>query len=206
MKVITAPYHYELKEDEVGVFLAGGITKCDNWQDKVIKELLNRIEKSNEEIKATEEEYSYCDFSGIKEFLYNLVIFNPRRENFPIHDSNASYEQIKWEFEYLEKADIFSMFFASGESDQPICMYELGRYVCRMQAKYPADWRERIFIFADRGYKRFQDVLIQMDLATNRSIHVTDIGDPIVSHASGILLCYNYVNSIKNCIQYKKEA
>ena len=33
--------------------------------------------------------------------LDDLVVFNPKRENFPIDDPNAAYEQIAWEFSWL---------------------------------------------------------------------------------------------------------
>ena len=100
MRVITAPEQYERCAGDVTCFLAGGITKCHPWQDKVIEAL----KKVNPE---------------------HLVVFNPRRENFPIDDPSAAEEQIKWEFEHLEKVQIFSMYFCQSPSDQPICMYEL---------------------------------------------------------------------------------
>ncbi|MBQ8130966.1 MAG: nucleoside 2-deoxyribosyltransferase domain-containing protein [Bacilli bacterium] len=140
MKVITAPNDYILKPGEISVFLAGGITNCPNWQANIIEQLDNY-------------------------HLPQLVVFNPRRENFPINDPNASYEQIEWEFKYLERADIFSMYFCASESDQPICMYELGRYISRMQSKHPTTWKYRIVISVEDGYKRKNDVLIQTNLA-----------------------------------------
>ena len=73
VKVITAVEQYEKQPGEVTCFLAGGITDCGEWQDEVIKYL-------------TEVE---VDLSG-------LVLLNPRRKNFPIHDPNASNEQITW--------------------------------------------------------------------------------------------------------------
>lgn len=96
-QIITAPSIE--KPIYTSIFLAGGITNCKDWQKEVIKEL---------------------------EFE-NISIFNPRQENFDITDKNASFKQISWEFERLEQMDIFSMYFCNSESDQPICMYELGR-------------------------------------------------------------------------------
>lgn len=142
MRVITAPDNYEIKPDEISLFLAGGITNCPNWQ----KEIIDLLKQDDT-------------------FLDQLVVFNPRRENFPIHDPNAAYEQIEWEFTYLEQADIFSMYFCGGVSDQPICMYELGRYTSRMQSKYPSTWMSRLIISAESGYNRKLDVLVQMNLA-----------------------------------------
>ena len=140
MTIITAPESYVMKAGEISVFLAGGITNCHNWQADIISQL---------------EEYH----------LDKLVIFNPRRDNFPIHDPSASYKQILWEFEALEKADIFSMYFTKGVSDQPICMYELGRNICKMQIRKPIDWKDRIVISVEEGYRRKNDVLIQTEFA-----------------------------------------
>lgn len=173
MKVITAIENYDVKPDEVSVFLAGGITNCPDWQ----KDIINKLQ---------------TDYTNLDD---KLVIFNPRRENFPIGDKSASYKQIEWEFNALEKADIFSMYFTSGVSDQPICMYELGRYISRMQAKYPVDWKYRIIISVEDGYKRKEDVLIQTQLACGADLFVnTQISDIINKdyHAEMIVRAYNY--------------
>ena len=148
MKVITAPETYELSGDETGVFLAGGITDCDNWQSEVIDVLEDHL------------------------FYSEPVIFNPRRENFPINDKSAARAQIEWEYAALERCGIFSMYFCSGRSDQPICMYELGRNILRMQMRFPSDWQDRIVISVENGYRRKQDVLIQVDLATRNAVTV----------------------------------
>ena len=141
MRVITSPDNYTLNPDEISLFLAGGITNCPNWQKEII------------------------DLLKQDDTLDKLVVFNPRRENFPIHNPNAAYEQIEWEFTCLEQADIFSMYFCGGVSDQPICMYELGRYISRMQSKYPRTWFFRLVVTVESDYNRKLDVLAQMDLA-----------------------------------------
>ena len=115
MRIITAPEPLDINDDDVVVFLAGGITNCPNWQKEVIELLQRAVSR-----------YS------------NLVILNPRRDNFPIDDLNAAEEQITWEFNALERCTVFSMYFSDGDSDQPICMYELGRNIVRMQMKYPS--------------------------------------------------------------------
>lgn len=145
MKVITAVEDYTPTEKDVCVFLAGGITNCWEWQDAVIKELQK------------------------KEGLDDLVIFNPRRKNFPIGNPDASKEQIEWEFKWLERMDIFSMYFTGGDSDQPICMYELGRNILRMQMRFPVSWVQRLVITCEEGYRRKDDVCIQTELATGSS-------------------------------------
>lgn len=163
MRVITAPEKYIRQPNDITVFLAGGITNCWEWQDKVI-ELLE------------------------KENLEHLVVFNPRRKDFPINDPNASYEQIKWEFDMLEQCNIFSMYFCAGESDQPICMYELGRNICRMQMRFPTDWNMRLIITSEYNYKRAKDVSIQTMLATD---YIT-INSNIAQHIDNIIEAYRY--------------
>ena len=133
------------------VFLAGGITNCKNWQKEVIKEL-NDIEK--------------------------LTIYNPRRTNFDLSNKNINHEQIEWEFERLEKMDIFSMYFCGGASIQPICMYELGRNIIRMQNRFPSDWEKRIVISCEVDYIRKQDVIIQTLLATQNKVFVEHNATP----------------------------
>lgn len=133
-QVITAP-NVE-KPVYKTVFLAGGITNCKDWQSEVIKEL---------------------EFEDI-------TIFNPRRAHFDITDKTAADIQIAWEFERLEQMDIFSMYFCDGESDQPICMYELGRNIVRMQNRFPSDWQNRIIVSVEEGYKRKKDVITQLQL------------------------------------------
>lgn len=150
-QVITPTKKYNTWDEckLIKVFLAGGITNCWKWQD----ELINIIK------------YNYNDPD-------NIILYNPRRENFPIEDKNAAREQIIWEYEHIEKCDIFSMYFCAGDSDQPICMYELGRNILRMQQRFPADWQNRIIITVEDEYRRRQDVLIQTELATNGKIIV----------------------------------
>ncbi len=158
-QIITAP-SIELPTF-TSVFLAGGITNCKEWQKKVIYEL---------------------EFKDIS-------IFNPRQEHFDMSDINASFNQILWEFERLEKMDIFSMYFCNDNSDQPICMYELGRNIIRMQNRFPNDWEKRIIISVEDGYKRKNDVLIQTELATGGKIFVDGDATPEV-HANYIKRAY----------------
>lgn len=174
MKVITAPDEYKLEEKDVTVFLAGGITDCEDWQSKVIEELDNSSDN-----------------------LEHLVVFNPRRENFPIDDPLAAYKQIHWEFDNIERSDIFSMYFAASETSvQPICMYELGRNIARWQTRFPADWVDRIVISVQNDYKRKNDVLIQSDLASYYKINInTQINDivNIEYHVRYIIRAYKKI-------------
>ena len=176
MKVVVAPEDIICLPTEIKCFLGGGITNCPEWQQEVIAKL---------------EKYDAIH----PEDLNRLVIFNPRRENFPIDDPNAARQQISWEFKWLQKMDIFSMFFTAGESDQPICMYELGRNLQRMATRFPQDFGERIVISCDPNYKRAQDVKIQTELAFSEFGVVPTIinqADPLI-HMHQIIRVYKHI-------------
>lgn len=108
------------------VFLSGGIVDCPDWQSEVVNKLKD----------------------------INITIFNPRRKNFPIHDPNASFEQIKWEFNKLRDADILSFWFSRG-SLNPIVLFEYGSALER---------DKKIVIGIDPDYERRLDVEIQTSL------------------------------------------
>ena len=133
------------------VFLAGGITNCPDWQKETISLLADEL----------------------------ITILNPRRKNFPIHDPNAAKEQIEWEFHALNNANIFSMWFCNANSDQPICMYELGRHLALHSNNLDA-----VVIGIEPGYRRAQDVFIQSGLIDS-SIPLR-ISDNLQDHATNI--------------------
>ena len=165
MQVVTATEKFTRdqlmllqNEDAVICFLAGGITGCWEWQDEVIKEL--------EKFESTDK----------------LIVCNPRRKNFPIDDPNAAQEQIEWEFGHLHEADIFSMYFASGDSVQPICLYELGVHLTRALI---TGTPQAVIVGVEDGYKREQDVLIQVGLATHQD-DVVQLHSSAAKHAQRI--------------------
>jgi len=153
MNVTTAPESiYELPPKSV--FLAGGITNCPWWQDDVIAMLAN----------------------------YDGTIYNPRRRDFPMDDPHAADEQISWEFKALNQANIFSIWFCAGSSDQPICMYELGRHLvrfCEIQKKH-----NLVVVGVDPGYKRAQDVDIQTRLVS--TLIADNIASTLEEHTANI--------------------
>jgi len=172
MKVITAPEDYTRQKNDVFCFLAGGITGCPNWQNKVLQKLT---------------EYD----------PENLVIFNPRRKNFDVTNEDATYEQINWEFYYLNHMNIFSMYFCANEI-QPICLYELGRYVEVMKNNYPGDFENRIIITIEHGYPRSSDVLQQTYLAFNgRTPNIHLLCPSIEQHSNNIIKAYEKIGKCK---------
>ena len=52
------------------------------------------------------------------------------------------------------------MFFAEGPSQQPICLYELGRNLVMMQNRFPISFLNRIIVACSPDYSRSSDVYI----------------------------------------------
>jgi len=178
IKVITAPERVNFTKNSIKVFLAGGIQKCPMWQDRIIKNFTN-VEMESD---------------------VDVYLMNPRRPNFPINEPSAAEEQIRWEFEMLEKCDVFSMYFANTlESDQPICFYELGRNIERMKKRFPLDWYERIVVTCEKGFSRWKDVDIQTSLATDDEVVVNLVENDVElkEHTRGILCAIASVKLIE---------
>ncbi len=107
MKYIECPDTLnKSKESHPVLFLAGGITGCPLWQDKIIIHL----EKEP------------------------LVILNPRRKNFDANNPLMEKEQIEWEYNHLNLSDIISFWFPC-ETLCPISLFELGDRMALGKAK-----------------------------------------------------------------------
>lgn len=137
INIVTAPEE-NLSIDVMNskkIFLAGGITGCSDWQSDFLS-------KCQEKLK-------YCSSSL-------FTIYNPRRPNFSISDSNIIEQQIVWEFKHLKEADLIIFWFAK-ETLNPIVLYELGMW---------GNSRDKnIIIGVDPDYLRKEDVEIQTRLA-----------------------------------------
>ncbi len=105
-KVIYAPKYEVARGDGVKCkfFLAGSIEqgKAEEWQQEVIDLLREK----------------------------NVIIYNPRRldwnDKLEQDKDNANfYEQVNWELDHIEKADIVLMYFDPA-SKSPISLLELG--------------------------------------------------------------------------------
>jgi len=114
------------------VFLSGNVTGVPDWRAEVIERLKG----------------------------YKVLIFNPRCGS--DKDFVSAEDQIRWEFDHLQKANILVFWFAKG-SDSPMTLFEYGRY--GINAMRP------VFVGADKEYSRRSDVLIQMKLA-NKEWHL----------------------------------
>ena len=176
MKTYTAVEQFDpaTESGKIKCFLGGGITNCPDWQSEVIAYL-----------KTFDEQHNGA--------LSNLVVFNPRRENFPIDDPTASVEQISWEFRHLSMSDIFSMYFCGGDVIQPICLYELGRNVATQMVQYADSYDKHIVVSSDPTYCRLQDVLTQLALAfkdQDKFTKVMHVSTSIQQHAELLIPRY----------------
>jgi len=108
------------------LFLAGGITGVRDWQADVVKYLQD----------------------------LPILVMNPRRSRWDTGGPDLSYEQIKWEYDGLRRADLISFWF-SFETLCPITLYELGAHLMTTTP---------ILVGVDKGYQRRQDIEVQTAL------------------------------------------
>ena len=130
MEEVIAPYE-ETFHCPCRMFLAGGITNCPDWQRDV------------------------CNYLSL--YDDRLTVYNPRRQNFPIDDPNASQEQIKWETKHLCMANMICFWFSRG-SLNPIALLEYGIWALGA----PQDPLSKLIVVGvDPEYSRKKDVFIQ---------------------------------------------
>lgn len=97
MKYVEAPNRTSMAL--FSVFLAGGISGCPDWQ----KEFVDKLRDTD------------------------LIIYNPRRANFPMGDKEEGLKQIRWEAEHLDEASCIIFWFPM-ETVCPIVLFELGSW------------------------------------------------------------------------------
>jgi hypothetical protein len=129
MNVVYAPDNFEIKSSTTKkrpfVFLAGSIEmgKAEDWQDILIN-----------------------DFKNI-----DVVFLNPRRKDWDSSweqkiENEKFYEQVMWELNGLERADIIYFYF-SEDTKSPISLLELG-----LVAK---DNNKRVIVYCpDKFYRK----------------------------------------------------
>ncbi|MGW4527875.1 RapZ C-terminal domain-containing protein [Amycolatopsis sp. NPDC004378] len=134
-RYFEAPNYYRPRPGSApAVFLAGGITGCPRWHDHAATVLAAAPDP--------------------------VVVLNPNRVDFPIHDPAAGWEQVSWEQHHLHLPDATTLFWFP-ECDpqvtvQPIAMFELGQALGEGR---------RIVVGADPGYPRAADVRMLCQLA-----------------------------------------
>ncbi len=103
-KIVTSPMPLEPSAPNA-VFLAGGISNCEDWQAAVAERLAANT---------------------------NAVIYNPRRVDFDMAAyEEVSRQQIRWEFHALRMAKV-NLFWFPPETLCPITLLELGSAMERL--------------------------------------------------------------------------
>jgi len=98
VEVVQAPN--ETNSKGIKLFIAGGISNCENWQNILCNRLRNE--------------------SRLDEF--DIIVFNPRCNEVPDEEF-----QTKWEYDKLKESDIISFWFSVG-SLNPITLFEYGSH------------------------------------------------------------------------------
>lgn len=132
-EVIKPPFR------KLSIFLAGSIEMgvAVDWQSKIEEELKD----------------------------FNVTIFNPRRDNWDnsweqsIHNKQFR-EQVEWELDHLDKADIILMYFDEN-TKSPISLLELGLYASS----------GKLILYCPEGFWRKGNV----DIVANR-YNITQVG------------------------------
>lgn len=119
------------------IFLAGGITGCEDWQSRAVG-LFDDLEDAPSEYDKSQ----------------NILLLNPRRANFDVTKPQMTKEQIIWEYNMLSCAEIHLFWFPE-ETLCPITLYELGKSL---------QTHGLVFIGCHPNYQRKLDVEIQAKL------------------------------------------
>ena len=144
MEYVEALTEYQPDATGRSLFLAGGITGSLDWQAVVCQQLADTA----------------------------LVLLNPRRVAFPIHDPAAAEQQIIWEYRHLRRATAV-LFWFPAETLCPITLYELGAWSMTTKP---------IFVGVHPAYQRRQDVAIQSRLS-RPEIQVVDSLEALIAQA-----------------------
>ena len=151
MAVYKPPRNIAFRDvNRKSVFLAGSIEmgKAENWQEELSD-----------------------FFRGL-----NMDVFNPRREDWDSswvqeYTNPQFFQQVNWELNALEKADLIVMYFAPGTMS-PVSLLELGAFGLsgKMYVVCPEGfWRRgNVEIFCDRyGIPFYSDLTtLKLDLST----------------------------------------
>ncbi len=98
MKYIESPQIYKPFNGEKSLFIAGGISGCEIWQDDFVKVLSDT----------------------------DLILINPRRKDYDFKNPALEFEQIQWEYNHLQMVDATSFWFPP-QTLCPIALFELGK-------------------------------------------------------------------------------
>ncbi len=149
--IFTAPENIATRQRNLkSVFLGGSIEMgiAPNWQRHTALQLSTRMT-----MDVTASMHALEPVSVIKE---RCNVFNPRRTDWDNswlqdHSNPQFYQQVNWELNALEQADIILMYLHPG-ANSPISLLELGLHYKKMIVACPQDFYRKgnIDIVCDR--------------------------------------------------------
>lgn len=168
MRIIQSPEYEKLTYPDKSLFLAGGISNCNNWQNEIIEIFQKKV---NDE---------------------KLVIVNPRRdEGIDFQDVKESTGQIMWEHSYLDQAKHI-LFWFPAESVCPITLFEYGKYLYKKEGPRRRDGCSgpsnlQISVGTHPDYIRKLDISVQTMLVCDLiKVHLTldDLVEDVIKNMS----------------------
>ena len=133
MKELKCPGEMDLSGNSL--FLGGGISSCPQWQ------------------------WAMVDLLGETD----LVLVNPRRNDFDATDPTMTRKQIEWEHKYLARVTA-RMFWFPSETLCPITLFELGKFI---------GGPDPLFVGCHPDYQRKADLQIQLELARPQDCEIS---------------------------------
>jgi nucleoside 2-deoxyribosyltransferase len=119
-------------KDPIKIFFAGSIDNgmTEEWQDKLFRDI--------------------NDTPTEAELKKDIVCFNPRRKNWSKLEEDKLTEQIEWELNHIDVADLVVVYFAD-DSYSPITMLELGTLLAR---------HKNIVIYCSPKFYRYRNIRV----------------------------------------------
>ncbi len=137
MRYVEAPETWDSEQEPGnGIFLAGGISNCADWQSHLTA-LLDGLS----------DEY---------------VLLNPRRTQYPADDADAAEEQIRWEHSHLRKADAV-VFWFTPPTLNPITLFEYGKCLVGRKPSFVGchpDYARRKDIIIQTGLEKPEQIVV----------------------------------------------
>lgn len=108
----------------------------------------------------------------------DVIVYDPKRDNWDDMTDKDSFEQIKWEFENLRKSDIIVFWFNKG-SVCPITLLEYGMW--GLSKGTP------IVVYIENGYEKEKDIILQTLLA-RPDIHICTLPSSFANETIDVIL------------------
>jgi len=146
---------------EFAIYLAGGISDIDDWQDQFISHFKQL--QSDTLMKAL--------------YLKNLTIINPRRNHFNDKRSEIK-KQIMWEHAHAKAADALVFYFPA-DSHCSISLFQYGKYLTS---------GKKIFVGIEKDHLKSLDIFAHTRIEKpdqNINYSITDLIEEVQNYIEG---------------------